>query len=204
MKATSTDSATHSWFRSLNCDARYGATLAILLAAILALNLAGEGGRGLLGYQREALAHFQWWRLLSAHLVHLSWQHTLLNCGGLVLLWALFARELSPRRWLWVACLSALAIDLGLWVREPDVEWYLGASGLLHGVWAAGACSAYRRSDSMGAAMLVLLVIKLIYEQQSGASVFERDLPLVPAAHLFGALGGCIAAVAPPASVKPL
>ena len=123
MKATRTDSAADSWFRSVNCDARYGAALASAIGLMLVLNLAGESGRGLLGYDREALERFQWWRLLTAHLVHLSWQHTLLNCGGLVLLWILFARELSPGRWLWVTCLSALTIDLGLWLREPGVEW---------------------------------------------------------------------------------
>ncbi|HEX4376322.1 MAG TPA: rhombosortase [Steroidobacteraceae bacterium] len=204
MKATRYDSAAESWFRSLNCDARYGAALAGLLGGMLLLNLAGDPVRELLCYERAALARFEWWRLLSAHLVHLGWMHVLLNCGGLLLLWMLYARELTPARWLWIAGLSALAIDVGLWFREPDVEAYLGASGVLHGIWAAGACAAYRRGDAMGAAMLLLLVVKLIYEQQSGASVFEHDLPMVPAAHLFGALGGIIAAVLPRSAAKPL
>ncbi len=204
MKATRSDSAAESWFRSLNCDARYGAALAGLLGVMLLLNLAGDAARGLLCYERDALARFEWWRLLSAHLVHLGWMHALLNCGGLLLLWMLYARELTPARWLWVAGLSALVIDGGLWLREPDVEAYLGASGVLHGIWAAGACSAYRRGDVMGAAMLLLLVVKLIYEQQTGASVFEHDLPMVPAAHLFGALGGLVAAVVPRGAGKPL
>jgi hypothetical protein len=55
----------------------------------------GERGRDALGYERDALSHFQWWRLFSAHLVHLNWRHALLNCAGLVVLWALFAREFS-------------------------------------------------------------------------------------------------------------
>jgi rhomboid family GlyGly-CTERM serine protease len=199
MKDSRSDSDSRSWFQSLNCDARYGAALAAVVCLILALNVTGEAGRALLGYQREALRHLQWWRLLTAHLVHLGWLHALLNCGGLILLWVLFARELSPRRWLAVVSISALVIDLGLWLREPDVEWYLGASGVLHGIWAAGACAAYRRGDSAGAMLMVLLVVKLVYEQHAGASVFEPALPMVPAAHLLGALGGCLAAVAPTA-----
>jgi len=54
------------------------------------------------------------------------------------------------------------------------------------------------------AALLLLLIAKLVYEQHSGASLFEGDLPLVSAAHLFGALGGLIGAVLPRTPAKPL
>src|ERR1700728_4776478 len=131
MNALRTDSTAHSWFRSANCDARYGATLLAVLVLIVAIAATGDWGRDALGYERVALAHFQWWRLFSAHLVHLSWRHTLLNCAGVAVLWAFFAREFAPRRWLWILGAAALFIDLGLWFRYPGVEWYLGASGVL-------------------------------------------------------------------------
>jgi rhomboid family GlyGly-CTERM serine protease len=206
MTALRTDSSAHSWFRSANCDARYGAALLVVLALIVALSATGEWGRTRLAYDRDALTHYQWWRLISAHLVHLSWRHALLNGAGLGVLWALFAREFTPWRWLWIVGLSGLAIDLGLWFLHPSVDWYVGGSGVLHGAWAAGACAAYRRGEGMGAVTMLLLVIKLIYEQQSGSSVFEGDLPLVPAAHLLGALGGLCGAVVPVPrqSAKPL
>jgi rhomboid family GlyGly-CTERM serine protease len=204
MKPDRTDSSAHSWFRSANCDARYGAALLATVVLVLALGATGGWGRASLQFQRDALAHYQWWRLLSAHLVHLGWQHALLNCAGLVLLWMLFAREYSPRRWLWISLLAAATIDAGLWFLRPTVEWYLGASGVLHGAWAAGACAMYRRGDDLGAALLLLLIVKLVYEQQSGSSLFEGDLPLVSAAHLFGTLGGLLGALLPRAPAKPL
>lgn len=204
MNASRTDSNARSWFRSANCDARYGATLLISVALILALNATADWGREALCYQRQGLLHDQWWRLLSGHLVHLDWRHALLNCGGLVVLWALFARDYSVMRWLWILTLAALSIDAALWFRYPEVIWYLGASGVLHGAWAAGALATWRRGDRMGALLLLLLIIKLIYEQRSGMSVFEGELPLVPAAHLFGALGGGLASLVPPAAVKSL
>jgi rhomboid family GlyGly-CTERM serine protease len=197
MNAPTTDSRIRSWFRSANCDARYGAALLSLVGLIVALNATGEWGRHSLAYERSGLLRLQWWRLLSAHLVHLSWRHALLNCLGMAILWALFAREFSPARWLWIALLAALCLDAGLWFLQPQIDWYLGASGVLHGAWAAGACAAYRRGEAIGAVLLLLLVIKLIYEQQSGVSIFEGDLSLAPAAHLFGALGGLIGAVVP-------
>jgi rhomboid family GlyGly-CTERM serine protease len=194
MKTLRTDSSSQSWFRSANCDGHYGAALLIVLVSLLGLCATGEAGREALRYQRPALAAGQWWRLLSAHCVHLNWVHALLNGAGLVLLWMLLAREYAPRRWLWILLASAISIDAGLWFLRPAVEWYLGASGVLHGALAAGAVALYRRGDGLGAALLLLLVVKLIYEQHSGASVFVGDLPLVPDAHLFGALGGLIGA----------
>jgi rhomboid family GlyGly-CTERM serine protease len=204
MKTIRSDSSAHSWFRSANCDARYGAALLASLTLLLALSATGGSGRESLQYERAALAHYQWWRLVSAHLVHLGWRHALLNCAGLTLLWMLFAREFSPRRWLWILLAATAAIDAGLWFLRPTVDWYVGASGVLHGAWAAGACAMYRRGDGLGAALMLLLIVKLVYEQQSAASLFEADLPLVPAAHLFGTLGGLIAALLPRVTTKPL
>jgi rhomboid family GlyGly-CTERM serine protease len=204
MATPRTDSSAQSWFRSANCDGGYGATLLLSLGLLLLLSATGATGRSALRYDRDALAGAQWWRLLSAHLVHLSWPHALLNCVGVVLLWLLFAREFTPRRWLWILLLSMVAIDAGLWFLRPAVDWYLGASGILHGAWAAGACAQYRRGDGFGAALILLLIIKMVYEHQSGTSLFEGRLPLVPDAHLYGALGGLIAAFVPRSAPKPL
>jgi rhomboid family GlyGly-CTERM serine protease len=204
MKPNRTDGASHSWLRSANCDARYGLVLLASLALLLASSAGGEAVRAALRYERLPLANGQWWRLISAHLVHLNIEHALLNAAGLALLWVLFAREYTPRRWLWIAISSALVIDAGLWFLRPQVTWYLGASGVLHGVLAAGAIALYRRGEAMGAALVLLLIVKLVYEQHSGASVFAGDLPLVPDAHLFGALGGAIGASLPRRPAKPL
>jgi len=109
-----------------------------------------------------------------------------------------------PRRWAWIVLTSVLIIDAGLWFLRPAVEWYVGASGVLHGVLAAGALALYRRGDGTGAALILLLVVKLAAEQYGGTSLFAHDLPLVPDAHLFGALGGLLGAWLPRPAPKPL
>ncbi len=102
------------------------------------------GDASCLQYERDALAHFQWWRLFSAHLVHLGWVHALLNCAGLALLWVLFAREFPPRRWLWILLMAATAIDAGLWFLRPDGRVVCRGLGGVARRLAAGACALYR------------------------------------------------------------
>jgi rhomboid family GlyGly-CTERM serine protease len=204
MKVTSSDTGPTAWFRSANCDGGYGVALLAAVALLLGLTATGDFGRASLRYARDGLAEHQWWRLISAHLIHLSWQHALLNVLGLALLWLLFARSFSPLRWLWILALSVAMIDAGLWFLRPAVQWYLGASGVLHGALAAGACAMYRRGEGMGAVLLLLLVVKLLYEQQLGSSLMLHDFPLVPDAHLFGALGGLIAAFVPRPAARPV
>src|SRR5579864_2273417 len=96
---------------SLNCDGARGAALLAACALLLLLALGGESTRRILEYERAALVAGQWWRLLSAHLVHLDLQHAALNSLGLVLMWALFAADFRPRRWAYIVLASVAAID---------------------------------------------------------------------------------------------
>src|SRR5260221_13119293 len=68
--------------------------LLILLVLGLVLGL-GDSSSALLRYDRSAIAAGGWWRLLTAHMVHLDAHHLMLNGLGLVLMWALFAPALD-------------------------------------------------------------------------------------------------------------
>jgi rhomboid family GlyGly-CTERM serine protease len=185
--------------RSLNCDGRRGLALIGACLLLLIVTLGGEPGRQLLRYDRSALAAGQWWRLLSAHVVHLDLRHALLNSVGLVLMWALFARDYSPKAWLAIVLGAVAAIDAGLWLGDSTVLWYVGSSGALHGVMAAGALAHLRNRERDGWILAGLLAVKLVYEQWVGALPFSGSDPVVVDAHLYGVLGG--AAVA--AFLKP-
>ena len=84
-----------------------------------------------------AVLHGEYWRLLTCHFVHYSAQHLLLNAVGLGLVAALFPREYSLAGWLSILAGSIAAIDLGFVLLEPQLEWYVGLSGVLHGALAA-------------------------------------------------------------------
>lgn len=186
-----------SLLTSLNGDGRYGFALLALCILLLLPELAGEWARAGLSYQRTALAAGEWWRLITAHLVHLDLEHALLNMLGLVLMWSLFARDYRPREWLIITVAIIAGIDAGLWLRDTNVDWYVGASGALHGVMAAGTLAHLRRGDMDGWILAVFIVLKLSYEQWSGALPFnESGEPVVVNAHFYGAMAGLASAFA--------
>jgi rhomboid family GlyGly-CTERM serine protease len=180
--------------RSLNCDGRRAYTLLAACALLLAPTLLGEGGRELLRYDRAGLAAGQGWRLITGHWVHLDARHALLNCLGLALVWALFARDYSPRQWIVIVLASMAAIDAGLWLGDSTIQWYVGSSGVLHGVMAAGALAHLRRGEREGWLLAAILIAKLGYEQWIGALPLSGRDPVVVDAHLYGVLGAAAAA----------
>jgi rhomboid family GlyGly-CTERM serine protease len=181
--------------RSLNGDGAYGSALLLCLGLIGALGIGSTRWLALLRYERSGLEQGQYWRLLSAHLVHLNAHHLLLNVLGLLLLWVMFARDLRPRDWLVVALASIGAIDAGLWFISTQVLWYVGASGVLHGLWAAGAVASWRAGSAYGVVLSCALAAKLCYEHFAGPNPLDVGLPVITIAHIYGALGGALAAV---------
>ena len=160
--------------------------LLLILLALCAVLALGDDGSGLLRYDRGAIAAGGWWRLLTAHIVHLDGHHLLLNALGLVLVWSLFADDYDAIEWSIIVFAAALAISSGLWWLSPRVDWYVGSSGVLHAAVAAGTAKhlAVRRWDRW--LLVGLLCVKLAYEQLGG-----REPPLVVVdAHLYGALCG--------------
>src|SRR5688572_14829552 len=180
--------------KSLNCDRRYGMALLLALALVLLPEVDGQAARQAMSYQRGELAQGQWWRL-SAHFVHLDLEHALLNGLGLVLMWALFARDYTPARWLVIYLGAASAVSTGLWIFNPEIAWYVGASGALHGVMTAGTLAHLRRGDLDGWILALFIVLKLAYEQFSGALPFAGSPDTVVDAHLYGAFGGVVLAL---------
>jgi rhomboid family GlyGly-CTERM serine protease len=160
-----------------------------LLLIVLTLDLLlglGDSVSLILRYDRSAIAAGGWWRLLTAHIVHLDLHHLVLNELGLVLMWALFAADYDPIEWCIIVLSGALAISSGLWWLSPRVGWYVGASGVLHTVMGAGCARhlAVRAWDRW--ILLACLAAKLAYEQLGG-----HEPPLVVVnAHLYGAACG--------------
>jgi rhomboid family GlyGly-CTERM serine protease len=183
------------FLKSLNCDRGYGVALLCVCALLAVPELIGEPARRVLSFDRGAIGAGQWWRLLSAHFVHIDLEHAVLNSLGLVLMWALFARDYSPWRWAAIYCGSAIAVSLGLWFFNPELQWYVGASGALHGVMTAGTIAHLRRRDLDGWILATFIVGKIAYEQSAGALPLAGTVNTIVDAHLYGAIGGVVLAL---------
>ncbi|MFO1394245.1 MAG: rhombosortase [Steroidobacteraceae bacterium] len=173
-------------------------TAAVLAAVVVALWFAGPAANEALRYDREAVLAGQWWRLATGHLVHADGAHLGWNLAGAALVWWLFSTEYSWRGWCAIAIASAAAIDAGFLAFQPDLEWYVGLSGVLHGCMAAGLAGWIARSrDPLVLVIAAIFAAKLGWEQWQGPLPFTAGtlaVPVIVEAHGYGALGGLAAA----------
>ena len=166
----------------------------ILSSGLIAL--FGDPARLLLRWERALIVDGELWRLLTGHLVHLGASHLILNLAGLLLVWFLVGRDLKPLQWVTIFLVSVVTIDLGFWVLNPGLAWYVGLSGVLHGMLAAGIVLAASDARKDLVLLGVLVVAKLFYEQVAGAlpgsGTASGGLVIVDA-HLYGAVSGAVA-----------
>ena len=148
-----------------------------------------------LRFDRAALATGELWRIFTAHVTHLGWSHLGLNLAGLALIWALFRHELTTPRWSATLAASAVGVSAGLWLFNSEVEWYVGLSGVLHGLFIAGVIASLRNGHRREWLLMFVMVGKIISEQFIGPSPGSEELaggPVIVDAHLYGALSGAV------------
>lgn len=166
----------------------------LLCGASVLLSLGGEAARLALRYERVAVFQGEYWRLLTGHLIHGTPAHLLLNVAGAGLIAGLFPRDYTLRQWMIVLFASVAAIDAGFVFFEPQLQWYVGLSGVLHGLLAAGSVAWWRHETKpMALALTLVLALKLAWEQWHGALPLSGDMPVIVDAHLYGAAGGLAA-----------
>lgn len=174
--------------------------LPVSLAVIsLAAMVGGSHAFYWLSYERDAILDGQVWRVLTGHLMHLGWPHVLLNLAGLALLWIIFGRLLSFERWVVALVCCAFGVSLGLLLFHPELDWYVGMSGVLHGMFVIGAIAGIRSGYRAEWLLLGLLTVKLVWEQLRGATPATAEFvggAVIVDAHLYGAITGLAVALA--------
>jgi rhomboid family GlyGly-CTERM serine protease len=171
-------------------------TLAVAAGA-LAASLAPALAAALV-YERDAIAQGELWRLASGHLVHFSALHLTVNL--LVLLsagWLLERRDPGAGPWLYG--LSMPAIGGLLWLTDPALAQFGGASGLACAVLAAyalGELAAGGRRRALGGVLFAALLLKLAGEWGGSWSLpgvaSSGEFVAVPASHAAGAALGAL------------
>jgi len=171
------------------------ALAAIVIVVSSALLQVMPGAVELLRFQHDALATGEIWRLVTGHWVHLNMMHLVLNAAGAALIALLFAEELMPIDWLAAVTFMALFSSGALLLRNPNVEWYVGLSGVLHGLMLTGALLLWHSHKTLATLICIVVIAKLAHEQWAGGEPATAKLingTIVVDAHLYGAIAGVI------------
>ena len=179
---------------------------AVIIGLSMLIMLGGPAASEWLRYDRVWIGQGELWRLLTGHFTHLGWSHLFLNSAGLLLVWYLVGGAQTIRDWVMIIAVSLATIDIAFWLQHPGLHWYVGMSGLLHGLLAAGIVPRLRQLQAETAVLLTLLVAKIAWEQLSGplpGSESTSGGPVVVAAHLYGAIGGVLGAGLVSIRVRP-
>lgn len=161
------------------CLAALSGAFATCLPESLALDvsLAGEG---------------EWWRLLSGHLVHITWRHYLYDLPALGLSLYLYSRlEERFRPIAFTALCSACAVSATLLVAHP-VDVYGGVSGITAGLLSFVVLRLIARGAWGGGSVLLAGMLLKIFLERRG--VTASGVNPVWHAHCAGAAAGLIVA----------
>lgn len=134
--------------------------------------------------------------LVLAPLLHSGWGHLVANSVPFLVLGLLVAAEGARRFWLVTATIAVVG-GIGTWLVNLPGTVTVGASGLVFGCFGYLLVRAFvvRSLPHRIGSVVVAVIVVMAF----GASMLAGVLPLYPGiswqGHLFGALGGGLAAV---------
>ena len=151
---------------------------------------------------RSSLENWEVWRIWTGQLVHITWPQLALNMVGLLVLQQLFGTELKYPVWMTGFIVISAGIGFG-WVFISNGGWLplfstdkvTGFSGLLHGLFALGACLAVNRDRLLTVVALMAVGGKILWEQFNGAPELTTEFIGTPVAidiHLYGFISGLV------------
>ncbi len=168
----------------------------VMLSALsAALMLGGETLSSALRYDRLAVDSGEWWRLITANLVHLGWWHWLFNVLSLALLVLLCPERPSIGEWLLRILLIGMGMCLGLHLFTPKLQNYVGLSGLAYGLLAFGFVRQIVAGDRFAIACLGFITARIVWEMVIGAPKSEEALiggSVVAESHLYGVVAAVL------------
>ena len=152
-----------------------------------------------LRYQPNWWVDSEYWRGFTAHWVHANWQHLILNATGLVLCLTIASPKWPVWKWVVYNMYLAIGISTLFTLRNPELNWYVGYSGILFGIYLVAAADLYSRNKTIALLLGSAIAIKVLLEQFSDIRLGSGDLigiPVIIDAHLYGLLLGLSIALA--------
>ena len=145
-------------------------------------------------YERHLILQGEYWRLLSAHFVHINFIHLAMNLVGWWVFLFMCGHLFSLKQLSFNIFTLALGISLGLLFVRVDFQWYLGFSGVLYGLFLLGSLHiAFREQLVLGGLIFNMLIFKLgldAYTEQASVSAQLIGAPVAMVAHGYGLMIG--------------
>ena len=169
----------------------------IFLAAFVSLCACLQIFKDSFIYWQESLLG-EFWRLWTAHWVHVGWIHFLLNIITFACFPFIFP-HIQNRFIIVLLLVLAPLCSLTFYYLYPNIEAYAGLSGILHGLYVAAAFFylKFRKERNFALLVLFLIMAKLAWENTFGQIGTAQLIgsPVLVEAHLVGAFWGAICAV---------
>jgi rhomboid family GlyGly-CTERM serine protease len=167
-----------------------------LLATVVLLAIAEPISSHWLMFDRDAINEGQIWRLFSGHFVHLSMSHLLGNALGIVLLAYIAGRSLNNLVGILLLAWCVVVVGIGLYGYADYLDYYVGLSGVLHGLLLVAPFVSPFYSRAIAGCFLLVIVSKVVWEQSS----WYDDMAMAGMiggrvevnAHLLGVIAGLV------------
>lgn len=172
--------------------------LLIALVSIVVF-LLGSPLKDFFEFSRTGLENGEYWRLITAHFAHTNWVHLVLNLAGLSILYLLHGEYTKPHLYAILFIVLAFVVSCNVYLFNPELSFYVGLSGVLHGLFAWGVIQDIKHKRKSAYLLLAGLFVKIVNEQWFNDTAFLANLinaRVAIDAHLYGALGGlCVALI---------
>ena len=135
-----------------------------LVACTGILQLTSVDLNPMLEYNRIRFIEGEYWRVLSGHFVHLSWYHWFMNMAGILLIAWVLPPTSHPLTETGLSISLAFGVGFGLYWIAPDLIYYVGLSGLLHGLFVTAIWRSPYYSLVIRLSVLALVIAKMVWE----------------------------------------
>ena len=145
----------------------------------------------LLGFDPAAIAGGEWWRLLTGHISHLTWQHAVVNAFGLGMVVTILYELVTPRALLASSLFIIVGIDAIFMLPGFRTGGeFVGFSGVLYGLAAQTSCLLVGIASRWAAGIATALAVSVAFSL-SGWSAW--DFETAAGTHVAGVVFGVAA-----------
>lgn len=160
------------------------------------LSVFGMSTEPFLEFNRTKISEGEYWRLFTGNFVHYGFAHLAMNLAAFLLVGFSLLREISLKVYLPLLIISALAVGVGTLLWNPELFFYRGLSGVIHGLIVAGLLLNSFRNRWLSYLFVGLVFAKIVHEHQPSfqENQLQALLPVMVAidSHLYGAVAGLV------------